>query len=228
MGGRTSLVWVSLALVVLLCVVIVGQAVADSMVPASGGSATNEVIGRASFAYLTGIRVFVAQVLWNRLDPIMHEYYSNVPLRKQRYMLTTFNLITLLDPDFVPPYYIGPWILAREDHVPEALALAAQGVKNVPHSGLLRTSYAQVLMLYGDDLDAAVKQADIAISGAVTWDDAIEQHDAYEILRAVYTKAGLTDKADEVLVAIEKLDAAIGDQLPADAHDHNGDGKPDH
>lgn len=223
-----SVLWLAIAVVALLCVVVAGQALADAMVPSAGSSATSEVVGRASFAYLTGIRVFAAQVLWNRIDPIMHEYYADVPLRKQRYMLTTFNLITLLDPDFVPPYYIGPWILAREKHVPAALDLAAEGVRNVPDSGLLRTSYAQILMLYGNDLDAAVKQADIATSSSVTWADAIEQHDSYEVLRAVYTKAGDTQKANALLAVIEKLDAVIGDQIPADGHDHNGDGKPDH
>jgi len=228
MGHASHKVWMVLAIVLLFSVVLVGQSLADSAVPAATSTGTQEAVGRASFAYLTGIRVFIAEVLWNRIDPILHEYYSDVPLRKQTYMLTTFNAITLLDPKFAPPYYIGPWILAREDEPRAALDLAAQGVENIPDSGLLRSSYAQMLLLYGDDLDLAVKQADIAAGDSVSWADAIEQHDAYGILRFVYLRAGMQAKADALLVTIEELDAQIGDQLPEEGHDHDGDGKPDH
>lgn len=228
MGHSLGRIQLALLLVLLLAVVLVGQSVADASMPVSQVSGTEVVLGRASFAYLTGVRVFVAQVLWNRIDPILHEYYSGVPLHKQTYMLTTFNAITLLDPQFEQPYYIGPWILAREERVDAALELSAKGVTSVPESGLLRTSYAQMLYLYGGELDEAVKQADIATSTSTRWLDAIEQHDAYGILRAVYMKAGMTDKATEVLRVIERLDAEIGDQLPAEGHDHDGDGKPDH
>ncbi|MBU4557480.1 MAG: hypothetical protein KJ747_11485 [Actinobacteria bacterium] len=228
MGHSLGRVQIALLLVLLLAVVLVGQSVADASMPVSQVSGTGVVLGRASFAYLTGVRVFIAQVLWNRIDPILHEYYSGVPLHKQTYMLTTFNVITLLDPQFEQPYYIGPWILAREGHVDAALELSAKGAANVPDSGLLRTSYAQMLFLYGSDLDEAVKQANVATSGSIRWLDAIEQHDSYGILRAVYMKAGMTDQAAEVLRVIERLDAEIGDQLPAEGHDHNGDGKPDH
>lgn len=218
--------------VVLLLAVLFGQALADASVSASTIAAssanTGEVLGRASFAYLTGIRVFAAQVLWNRLEPVLHEYYGGVALRDQTYVLTTFNMITLLDPQFEQTYYIGPWILAQRGSIDQAISLAKQGVENVPNSGLLRASYAQILLLHGDDLEAAVEQTDIAVSDSVVWVDAIEQHDAYGVLRSVYMRAGMQKEADEVLRVIEQLDAQIGDQLPAQAHDHDGDGEPDH
>jgi len=220
---------VAMLVVALVCVALVGAALADSALPAgSGGLTTGESVGRAGFAYLTGLRVFVAQVLWNRIEPIFHEYYNGVPLREQAYMLTTFNLVTLLDPQFSQPYYVGPWILARAGHEAAAIDLAAQGVANIPDSGLLRASDAQMLMLVSEDLDAAVKQADVAMSDAVVWSDAVEQHDSYASVRVVYIKAGLDAKAAEVLERIEALDSQLGDQLGDESHDHDGDGVPDH
>jgi len=228
MGRVTHSSWLAVAIVLLLVTVLVGQSFADTSVAAGGVSGTGEVLGRAGFAYLTGLRVFVAQVLWNRIDPLLHEYYSNVPLRKQIYMLTTFNAITMLDPQFEQPYYIGPWILAQEGEVEEALDLAAAGVHNNPESGLLRASYAQMILLFGDDLSMAVEQADIAAGDSVVWTDKIEQHDSYGVLRFVYSKAGMDAQAEELLRKIDVLDAQIGDDLPEEGHDHDGDGKPDH
>jgi len=227
-GRASHSLWVAVAIVLLVVTVLIGQSLTDMSAATIGESGTGEVLGRASFAYLSGLRVFVAQVLWNRIDPLLHEYYSDVPLRKQIYMLTTFNAITMLDPQFEQPYYVGPWILAQEGEVDEALDLAAQGVENNPDSGLLRASYAQMILLFGDDLELAVEQADIAAGDSVAWADKIEQHDAYGVLRFVYSKAGLETKADGLLHEIEVLDAQIGDQLPEEAHDHDGDGKSDH
>jgi len=216
-------------ILVLICAALVGQALADSALPAGApGLSTGQTVGRAGFAYLTGLRVFAAQVLWNRIEPIFHEYYGGIPLEDQTYMLTTFNLVTLLDPQFDQPYYVGPWILARAGHEQAAIELASKGVKNLPESGLLHAAYAQILLLFSKDLDLAVEQADIAMSDTVVWSGAIEQHDAYGTVRAVYIKAGLDEKASEVLRRIELLDSQLGDQLGDESHDHDGDGEPDH
>lgn len=220
---------VVMLVIALLCAALAGQALADSALPAGqGGLTTGQSVGRAGFAYLTGLRVFVAQVLWNRIEPVFHEYYAGVPLEDQTYMLTTFNLVTLLDPQFAQPYYVGPWILARSGHEAEAIDLAAKGVANIPKSGQLRASDAQILMLFSEDLDAAVEQADAAMSDTVVWNDGVEQHDSYGSVRAVYIEAGLEDKAAETLRRIELLDSQLGDQLGDESHDHDGDGTPDH
>lgn len=214
---------------VLVCVALLAGGLADSALPPGyAGVSTGETVGRAGFAYLTGLRVFVAQVLWNRIEPIFHEYYGEVPLEDQAYMLTTFNLVTLLDPQFSQPYYVGPWILARSGHEAEAIDLAAAGVREIPDSGLLHAGYAQILMLFSEDMDAAVKQADIVMGDTVVWTDAIERHDAYGAVRAVYIKAGLDKKAADALERIELLDSQLGDQLGDESHDHDGDGAPDH
>ncbi len=229
MSGRMSQpVMLVMLVIVLLAVALAAQGLADRMVAPAPTGGTTQIVGRAGFAYLTGLRVFVAQVLWNRIEPIFHEYYSGVPLDEQQYMLTTFDLVTRLDPQFEQPYYVGPWILARSGHVEAAVELARKGVENAPRSGLLRSSYAQILMLFSNDLAEAVAQADVAFGPDVTWTDPVEQHDAYGAVRAVYIKAGLTERADAVLSRIEELDASIGDAIPSSGHDHNGDGVPDH
>lgn len=229
MSERMSHPFMLVALViVLLATVLAAQGLTDGMATPTSAGGTTQVVGRAGFAYLTGLRVFVAQVLWNRIEPIFHEYYSGVALEEQQYMLTTFDLVTRLDPQFEQPYYVGPWILARSGHAEAAIELARKGVENAPRSGLLRSSYAQILMLFGNDLTEAVAQADVAFGPDVTWTDPVEQHDAYGAVRAVYIKAGLNERADAVLSRIEELDASIGDAIPSSGHDHNGDGVPDH
>lgn len=212
----------------LVALLIGAQFGADRMAVGTGSVETGQAMGRATFAYLSGLRIFVAQVLWNRIEPLFHEYYGEVPLREQLYMLPTLNAVNLLDPQFTQPYYIAPWILARQGEISSALEVAERGVENNPDSGLLRTSYAQVSAIYGEDIDVAYEQARIAASDRVTWLDDIEKHDSYQVLRSVHKQAGDQAGAEAILVEIERLDAAIGDQLPAGSHDHDGDGQPDH
>lgn len=209
----------------LVATLLAGQLAADlqAAYPARGV----EALGRAGFAYLTGIRTFIAALLWNRLDPIFHDYYEQLPLEEQLQMLPTIRMVIMLDPQFEEAYYVAAWVLARRGDIQTGLDVARQGVTNNPTSGLLRFNYAQILYLFGDDLQEAVRQADIAVQTA-TWRDAIEQHDAYAVFGAIYRAAGLTEKDALMQREIERLDEVIGDALPPDAHDHDGDGLPDH
>ncbi len=209
----------------LVASLLAGQLAADSQAPVTARGA--EALGRAGFAYFTGIRTFIAAVLWNRLEPIFHDYYEELPLEEQVQMLPTIRTVIMLDPQFGEAYYVAAWVLARRGEVETGLDIAKQGVENNPASGLLRLNYAQILYLFGDDLDEAVRQADIAVQTA-TWRDAIEQHDAYAAFGAIYRAAGLTGKDAFMRREIERLDEVIGDALPPDAHDHDGDGLPDH
>lgn len=222
---RPIALWIVVAL--LLGVVLTGQAIVDSTVGASFTS-TGDAVGRAGFAYVTGLRTFVAAVLWNRLEPQYHDYYDDKPLVEQTQMMPIVNLVVLLDPQFLDAYYVAPWILARRGDINEALDLAALGVENNPDSGLMRVNYAQTLWNFGDDLPGAVEQAEIALGETMRWRDPIEQHDSYAVLSSLYRNAGYDERVTFVLAEIERLDAEIGDQLPAGEHDHDGDGKPDH
>jgi hypothetical protein len=213
------------AVALLLSFVLVGQAMTDSLAPRQAD--TGRAIGRAGFAYLTGVRTFIAAVLWNRLDPQFHEYYSGVSLSDQIYMMPTINAITTLDPQFIDAYYVAAWILTSRGQPEEGLELAALGVENNPRSGILRTSYAQILHLHAGDIDGAIAQADIALQDG-TWRNAFEQHDNYAILKSIYKAAGDTAKVDQLDAEIERIDELLGDSLPPGTHDHDGDGVADH
>lgn len=223
---KPGLVFATVA--VMLVLVLGGQSVADAAMSDSGFTATGEALGRAGFAYLTGVRTFAAAVIWNRLDPIYHEYYHDKVLADQTQALPMIKIVTMLDPQFEDAYNVGAWIVARRGLVDEALDLAKSGVENNPNSGVLRVNYAQILWLYGDDQEEVLRQADIASSAEVVWRDLFEQHDSYAILRTLYKDNGQTEKSEAVLAAIERLDLEIGDALPAGSHDHDGDGVPDH
>jgi hypothetical protein len=129
-------------------------------------------------------------VLWNRLDDLLHEYYDEVPLTEQTYIMPTLNMAIMLDPQLTPPYYVAAWVLARQGSVDEGLALAEQGVENNPRSGILLVSHAQLLSLFTDDDAAAVARADEALASDVVWVDLIEQHDSYAVVRAILLQSG--------------------------------------
>lgn len=221
--------------IVLFSTVLIGQGSADRSTQQWGFTSTGAAVGRAGFAYLTGLRQLAAAVLWNRLDPQYHDYYADQALVDQIQMLPTVKMVTMLDPELLEPYYVAAWILARRGEAEQApelieqgLELAAAGVENNPRSGLLRVNYAQILWFYGDDLDEAAVQAEAALGADIVWTDPIEQHDAYAILNSFYTNNGYPDRAQFIQEEIERLDAQIGDALPQGTHDHDGDGVADH
>jgi hypothetical protein len=220
-GRVTGLAVIALLIVALLA----GQAAADAQ--AAGNERDTQAYGRAGFAYLTGVRTFIAATLWNRLDPIFHDYYGGVPLEDQVQLLPTIQIVIALDPQFEEAYYVAAWALARRDEVETGVDIARQGVKNNPESGLMRVNYAQILSLFTDDIDEAVRQADTAVESA-TWRDALEQHDGYAAFGAIYRAAGLIDRDAFIQSEILRLDEELGDALPSGSHDHDGDGVPDH
>jgi len=220
--SKLSRVIVVIALAALL---LAGQFVADRQALAIARDSA--ALGRAGFAYLTGVRTFIAAVLWNRLDPIFHEYYEDLTLTEQTQMLPTMQAVIALDPQFIDAYYVAAWMLAQRGDVETGLDIARQGVENNPRSGILRMNYAQLLYLFGGDTPAAVEQADAAVANA-EWRDPIEQHDAYAIFRAIYRSAGMIEREAFILDELVRLDEIIGDALPEGAHDHDGDGVPDH
>lgn len=211
--------------VAFVAAILVGQAATDGLTPTH--TPAGQELGRAGAAYLSGLRIFVANVLWNRIEPIYHGYYEDVPLAEQTYTLPTVSLVLALDPQFEDGYYTVSWVLARRGDVAGGLDLAKKGVENNPGSGFLRGNYAQILWLYGKDLPEAVRQADEAVRNG-KWRDAIDQHDSYALFGAIYRAAGLRDKDALVKSEIERLDAEIGPALDGVGHDHDGDGQPDH
>jgi hypothetical protein len=222
--------WVAtLAVVVALTVVLAGQALADRAAPeVPSGVVTGQVMGRAGFAYLTGMRVFIADLLWNRLDPLMDTYYrAHYGLGNMTFMLPSIEAIVALDPQFVDAYYSPPEILIDNGLLPgtspeeakvrlqTGLALAEQGVTNNPQSGLLLASYAELLWTRAKDLKAALPYAERAMRKGVIWRTDEEEWDSMAILRDIFKKAGdtaLEDQAKAVMAAIDANPNATSDR----------------
>jgi len=219
---------VVIAAVLFLALALGGQAMADAAEPRATGEATTDAVGRASFAYLSGFRTYAAAVLWNRLEPIMHGYFSGVPLKDMRYMVPTINAVVTLDPNFLDGYYVGSWIIATSGHVDEGIALARRGVEANPRSGLLRVAYAQALETWGEDPAAAYEQAVIAMGPETEWRDDFEKHDSYAIMRDIVRLQGDDERVAVIEAELTRIDEELGDALPPSSHDHDGDGVPDH
>jgi tetratricopeptide (TPR) repeat protein len=210
-----------------LVLALAGQAGADALTDASGDD-TGRAVERAASSYLTGLKVVAAAALWNRADPIMHRYYHHEPLATQRYLVTSINIVQTLDPHMIQSYYAGSWILIRNERVAEGLEMAERGIEANPKAGILWVNVAQLRQLYGNDDDGAVEAGRMVLENEMEWTDAVEQHNAYAILGAIFRQAGRTDLDEIVQSELVRLDEVVGDALPAEAHDHDGDGTPDH
>ena len=201
---RTTAVIVVLALAVILG----GQALADRAAPdVPNGALTGRALGRAGFAYLTGLRQFAAALLWNRLDPQMHEYYGgHVGLGHMTFMLPNIKAIVTLDPQFVEGYYVAPEILIESGHLQAGLDLAKEGVANNPKSGELLTSYAELLFARSKDATAALPYAERAVATDTVWRTDEEKWDGYAIARDVFKNA-LPQKAAEAQAVMDAISA---------------------
>lgn len=225
-----------IALVALLLAVLLGmQAVADVSVPGATAIGTGDSIGRASFTYLTGLRVFAAQVLWNRIEPLFHDYYGGVALQEQAYMLPTMNMVIALDPQFDQPYYVAAWIISQRGDMETGVDLARRGVENNPDSGLLLSNYAQLLMvqgegeLVGEGRAKALELAESGVSADAIWADEAERFEGYAIFAAVFRLTGEVEQEAATRAEMDRIEEHLGDAaLGGEGHDHDQDGVPDH
>lgn len=206
---------------------LAGQAGADALVDDASGIQTNRAVGRAASSYLTGFKTMLAAALWNRADPIMHRYYE-ADLSSQGYLVTSISVVQTLDPHLVHSYYSGSWILIRRDRVEEGLEMAERGVEANPDAGILWVNLAQLVQLYRNDNEAAVEAGMQVLEREMEWTDLVEKHNAYAILAAVFRQAGRSDLDARVQEEFVRMDAEVGDAIPEEGHDHDGDGVPDH
>lgn len=213
---RVTAVIVALA----LAAVLGGQALADRAAPdVPNGALTGRALGRAGFAYLTGLRQFGAALLWNRLEPQMHEYYGGHGLGKMTFMLPNIKAIVTLDPQFVEAYYVAPEILIESGREPgvsageartrlqAGLDLAKEGVVNNPKSGELLTSYAQLLFTDSKDATAALVYARRATAPDTVWRSDEEKWDGYAIVRDILKKNGLPQQAAAAQAVMDAISA---------------------
>ncbi|MHB1341763.1 MAG: tetratricopeptide repeat protein [Coriobacteriia bacterium] len=214
--------WAAYVLVVaLLALTLAGQAMADSMISPSERSNTAKTVGQAGFSYLSGLRTFGAAVLWNRMEPLLHSYYQGTSLADRRFVLPTVQIVIALDPTLYEPYYVGSWIIARNDHVDEGLELARRGMEANPESGVLRSAYAQMIFILKDDPEGALPFAEGVLDPDTYWRSLDEQFQGYSVARDVYQVLGRTEDAARVSTEMDHVSALIDSGADVTEHDHD-------
>lgn len=203
---------IAAVLALLLIAVLFLQARTDALAPTGVSDVTGRAIGRAGFAYLTGIRTYAAAVLWNRLDPIGDTYYGTKTLQQQTFVLPTIHLVVTLDPQFTQGYYVAAWILFERGQRARGLALAREGVRNNPRSGIMIAQLSQLLLFLRDKgpnyLSDAEKWADVGTRENIVWTDDTEKFEGYATFRVVYELTGQKVKAAAVRAELVRLKAS--------------------
>lgn len=214
--------WPAAVVVLAMLAVLAGQSATDRLTPSASGALTGRAMGRAGFAYLTGLRRFGAAVLWNRLQPQMHEFYGETGLGKMTFMLPNIKMITMLDPEFVEGYYVAPEILIQNDRLETGLDLAREGVQKNPRSGILMASYAEFLLTRANRPTEALVWAKKGIADGLIWRSNQEQWESLQVFKAVFKLNGETDLVDLMkrrTAALDELIEAEGGD-PHAGHDH--------
>lgn len=213
-GATRSRIATAALVVVLLATFAIGQICADSIISPAERSGAGEIVGRAGYSYLSGLRTFAAAVLWNRMEPLQHSYYEDMPLDQHLFVLPTIYIVTRLDPTLLDPYYVGSWIIARNGKIQEGLDLARQGMEANPQSGLMYASYAQMLFILEHDPKAALPYARKALEPQMTWRSLEEQFEGYAVVRDILEQNGMTTEADQVQAEMDRIARAI-DSAPS-------------
>lgn len=195
------------AVALLLVALIGGQLLAASTAPAGGIAPTGRILGQTSFAYLGGLRTFAAAVLWNRLEPLWHGYYSTRPVEEVVQFLPTMRLVQILDPQFEQAYYNAAFILARRGFTEEAFTVAREGIKNNPQSGLLLASYAQLLLMQDKKahLPEMLGLARRGMQGDIRWATPDDKFEGLGIFSVIFELAGDTRTVKAIAVEQARL-----------------------
>lgn len=216
-------------LVAALCVLLIfgGQALGSASAPPAGSEAAASV-GRAGFAYIGGLRRFAAAVLWNRLDPLSHEYYEGESLSKQTFMMPTFNMVTILDPQFEQAYYLASWVAHSQVSEEYGLEVAREGLERNPRSGMLTMNLAQLLFIQDADGNRAEVMSlveRIMTDTELVWLDDETTYEALVVARDAFSHYGDPATSARIEQALERLRS---EGFGAGDHDHDGDGEQDH
>lgn len=220
---------VAAAFVALLAVLVATSALALATTPPDAGADTGRLVGRTGSAYLYGLRAYAAAVLWNRIEPLYHDYYSDKPLEQQVELLPSAWLVEKLDPSFEQPYYVAAWVVAKGGDVEQGLEIARRGVESNPRSGLLRASYAQMLLIIAGDPVAARAQSDAALESPDTyWHSNADRFESLAIFASVYGATGSPETAALLRAELSRMREALPEVELGGDHDHDGDGVQDH
>jgi hypothetical protein len=219
---RQPYVAFALAAVLAVAVIIGAQTLADASAPPNSQASQSRVIGQAGFAYLGGLRVLMAGLIYQRLDPQFHQYgSSNIENRLD--LIDSFRLIQALNPQLEQPYYYVAYMLMRRGDTTGALNLAREGIANNPTSGLLRANYVQLLMVQDKkgNLPEMLRQTKLALAPNITYSSADDEFESYGIFRTVFLLAGDQNTAKALQAAQAKL-RAEGAVSPSTQSGQNG------
>ena len=184
-----------------LCLVVLAQSLAGLTAVGSDGTATGRALGEAGFVYLTGFRSTLAGILWKRVDEQGDQFYEGVDFATQSYMLPTVRIVTMLDPHYVEPYFVGQWVIAHQGQRRQALAMTREGLANNPDSGVLRSSMAQLLDTFFDHDPRAYQWALKTIAPDSKWRSTEEKFAAWAVARDMFKRYG--DQASYVKAVAE-------------------------
>jgi hypothetical protein len=181
-----------LAAMVCVAMIVGAQALAAASAPPVAQLSQSKVIGAAGFAYLGGLRVLGAGLLYSRLDAQFHQYMAGRPIQDRNDLLPSIRLVQALNPQLEQPYYYVSYILALKGRITDARALSEEGIRNNPESGLLRSNYIQILMLQDRkrNLPLAVEQMRIGLGPSIVYSNIDDQFEAYGVFRLVAQLAG--------------------------------------
>lgn len=211
----------------LVTVLLVSQLLAVATAPPSGISSTGRTIGRASFAYLGGLRTYAAAVLWTRLDAQYDDYIEGqgVGFKDLIYLLPTIYFVTRLDPQLVQAYYVGAYLLSDRHKWGQAIALARQGIANNPRSGLARANLVQLLIKQDKkkNLKEALAQTLVGIGPNMYYANPDDEFESLGIFRTALHLAGLEKLNAALAIRQEQL---AGQGAKANALIHGGRIRP--
>jgi len=213
--NRNNIGMTAAAVVLALALIVGGQFLANRFAPESRQLSQGTVIGQAGFAYLGGLRMMGAGLLMARVDPQWHQYGQTAHFERRLDILPTIRLVQLLNPQLEQPYYDVSYVLWLRGQKADALALAKEGIKNNPTSGLLRANYAQLLFMQNrhKNVDLMLEQARVGLGPTATYNSVDDQFEAYGVFRAVYHLAG-----DTAMVAkVDAMQKQLAAMRPAES-----------
>jgi hypothetical protein len=207
LAERHPVVVMLLVAVVAIAVIIGAQGLATAYAPPVSQSSQGAVIGQAGFAYLGGLRMMGAGLLWGRLDAQFHQYGSGAPIQDRLDLLPSIRMVQLLNPQLELPYYYTSYMLYLRGDMRGALSLALEGIRNNPTSGLLRANYTQLLMIQDKrkNLPLMLQQSKIGLSSAATYNSIDDQYQSFAIFRTVYKLAGDTTMVNAINDVLAKM-----------------------
>jgi hypothetical protein len=201
----------------LAVVLIVGaQALAQASAPPAQQMSQTKLIGQTGFAYLGGLRMMAAGLLWGSLDSQFHQYRTASKFTDRLDLLPAIRIVQLLNPQLEQPYYFTSYVLAERGRMGDALDLARDGIRNSPRSGLLRANYIQLLAMQDRkrNLPTMLEQAKIGLGPDMQYVSVDDKFESYGIFRIPFEIIG--DQATIKAIDAEQSRMQQPDAAPAD------------